>query len=245
MRLLILGGIGEALHLASTLAPRHEVLYSIAGHGRTPVLPCAVRVGGFGGVAGLVAFLQQQAIDLVIDATHPYAAHMSQHAVAATQALHLPLWAYRRPPWVADVGDDWRNVRDWARMQSALQIFKRPFFSIGLEPLRHVAAIPAHQHWLIRCLAAPPPSSARVTLICATGPFYLAQELELFTAQRIDVLVMKNSGGNAVEGKVLAARELKLPVIVLERPTLPKAQREFNDIAALSAALATAVEGWR
>lgn len=239
MRLLILGGIGEALHLASALAPRHEVIYSIAGRGRTPVLPCTIRVGGFGGVAGLVSFLREQAIDLVIDATHPYAAHMSQHAAAATQALHLPLWAYRREPWVADVGDDWRSVRDWASVQSALQTFKRPFFSIGLEPLRHIASIAAQQHWLIRCLAAPPPSSTQVTLICATGPFYLAQELELFTAQRIDALVMKNSGGNAVEGKVLAARQLQIPVLVWERPVLPQADREFSDLTALLDALRT------
>ena len=237
MRLLILGGIGEALQLARTLAPVHSVIYSIAGQARMPTVACPVRVGGFGGSAGLMAFLQQQAIDLVIDATHPYAAQMSRHAAIATQAVQIPLWAYRRAPWIATAADDWRNVSDWAGVQSALQTFQRPFFSIGLEPLHHVAAIPVQQHWLIRCLAAPPPSSAQVTLICATGPFSLVQERELFTAQRVDALVMKNSGGSAVEGKVLAARELNIPVIVLERPTLPAADREFTDLTTLITAI--------
>ena len=233
MRLLILGGIGGALQLARALAPLHRVIYSVAGKGRVAELLCAVRVGGFGGVAGLAAFLREQSVELLIDATHPYAAQISRHAALAAQASGIPLWAYRRPPWQAQPGDDWRCVADWGGLRTALREFRRPFFTIGLEPLRHVAEIPPEQHWLVRCLAAQPPTSAHFTLICATGPFALEQELTLFRDYQIDALIAKNSGGAAVEAKLAAGRQLKIPVLLLERPALPGADREFADCTAL------------
>jgi precorrin-6A/cobalt-precorrin-6A reductase len=122
-------------------------------------------------------------------------------------------------------------------MMAALQAFRRPFFTIGLEPLRHVADIPPEQHWRVRCLAAEPPTSPRLTLLCATGPFALEQELALFSDYQIDVLVAKNSGGGAVEAKLAAARWLKIPVVMLERPTLPVADREFTEVESMVEAL--------
>lgn len=237
MRLLILGGIGEALQLARVLAPLHRVIYSVAGKGRIAELPCTVRIGGFGGIEGLAAFLSEQSVELLIDATHPYAAQISRHAALAAQATGIPLWAYRRPAWKPQPGDDWRCVADWEGLRAALREFRRPFFTIGLEPLRHAADIPSGQHWLARCLAAQPPTWAHFTLICATGPFTLEQELTLFREYRIDALVAKNSGGAAVEAKLAAARQLKIPVVMLERPALPSADREFADCAALVEAL--------
>jgi precorrin-6A/cobalt-precorrin-6A reductase len=237
MRILILGGIAEALQLARALTLTHSVIYSIAGKGRVPELPCAVRVGGFGGVDGLATFLQKQGIELLIDATHPYAAQISQNAFWAARRAGIPLWAYRRPAWRPEPGDDWRYVPDWTGVETALAAFQRPFFTIGLEPLRHVAAIPAHQHWLARCLAAASPDAPRLTLRCATGPFTLAQELALLRDYRIDVLVAKNSGGSSVEAKLKAVRQLRIPVVMLERPALPTVDREFTEVGAILEAL--------
>ncbi|HOW74571.1 MAG TPA: cobalt-precorrin-6A reductase [Candidatus Competibacteraceae bacterium] len=235
MRILILGGVGEALKLARALAPIHRVIYSVAGKGRIPELPCAMRVGGFGGADGLAAFLREQSIERLIDATHPYAAQISHNAALAARLAGIPLWAYRRPAWRPEPGDDWRSVADWTGMMAALREFRRPFFTLGLEPLRHVADIPPEQHWLVRCLAAEPSASPRLTLLCATGPFALEQELVLLRDYRIDVLVAKNSGGGAVEAKLAAARRLNIPVILLERPALPVADREFAEVARLAA----------
>ena len=237
MRILLLGGIGEASELARALAPAHAVSYSVAGKGRMPELPCPVRVGGFGGAEGLAEFLRGNGFELLIDATHPYAAQISRNAAQAAQLADIPLWAYRRPAWPAQPGDDWRPVPNWAAMMQALQPFRRPFFTIGLEPLYHVAAIPPEQHWLVRCLAAAPPLCPRVTLLHATGPFELDRELALLRYYRIDVLVAKNSGGTAVEAKLAAARQQGIPVIMLARPALPQACREFTDVRTLSAAL--------
>ena len=233
MRILLLGGIGEALQLARALTPTHPVIYSIVGKGRVPELPGAVRVGGFGGAQGLALFLREQGIELLIDATHPYAAQISQNAFQAALQAGIPLWAYRRPAWRPEPGDDWRFVADWAGIQQAIWPFQRPFFTLGLEPLRYVTDIPAHQHWLVRCLAAEPPPATRLTLLCATGPFTLEQELALFRDYRVDVLVAKNSGGRSVEAKLRAARQLRIPVVMLERPALPTVDREFTEAGAI------------
>lgn len=241
MRVLILGGIGEAVTLARRLAPVHAVIYSIAGKGRTPDLACPVRVGGFGGADGLAAFLRDNGIGLLIDATHPFAAQISRNAARAAAVAGVPLWAYRRPAWRPEPGDDWRAVADWPELMAALRGFGRPFFTVGLEPLRHVAEIPADQHWLVRCLAAEPPASPRLTLLCATGPFAPEDERALLRQHRIDVLVAKHSGGGAVEAKLLAARQSRVPVVMLERPPLPAAARLYSDVGGLSADLLSAI----
>ena len=111
MRILILGGIGEAVRLARRLAPVHTVTYRVVGKGRMPELPCPTRVGGFGGAKGLAAFLSENGIELLIDATHPYAAQISRNAAQAAQAASIPLWACRRPAWRPQPGDDWRGGR--------------------------------------------------------------------------------------------------------------------------------------
>ena len=237
MRILILGGIGETVILARTLAPVHAVTYSVAGKGRLPELSCTVRNGGFGGSEGLATFLHEQRIELLIDATHPYAVQISQNAAHAARLANVPLWAYRRPAWQPEPGDDWRSVADWTALTVALQEFQRPFFTIGLEPLRRWPDTPPEQHWLVRCLAAKAPATPRLTLLCATGPFFLEQEIALLRDYQIDVLVAKNSGGDAVEAKLAATRQWQIPVLMLERPLLPVADRELVDMQAVIAAL--------
>jgi precorrin-6A/cobalt-precorrin-6A reductase len=237
MRILLLGGIGEAMKLARMLAPIHAVTYSVAGKGRMPDLPCSVRSGGFGGTEGLAAFLKEQGIELLIDATHPYAAQISRNAAQAARMTDIPLWAYRRPAWRPEPGDEWRPVAKWSEIMQALRAFERPFFTIGLEPLRHVAEIPPAQHWLVRCLSAESPASPSLTLLCATGPFAVEQERALLRQYGIDVLVAKNSGGKAVAAKLAAARQRQIPVVMLDRPQSPGADREATDVGHLAEAL--------
>ncbi|MBB3003106.1 precorrin-6A/cobalt-precorrin-6A reductase [Paraburkholderia tropica] len=225
-RILLLGGTGDALRIARTLAPEH--VYSLAGLGRVPAdLACAVRVGGFGGAPGLARYLADEAISLVLDATHPYAARISANAAQACADARLPYWALRRAPWQPEAADDWRFVDGWTGVTDALAPFARPLFTLGREPLAHLDEIPAHQHWTIRCLDAHP-GHARAEVIDARGPFTPEGERALFAAGRFDVIVSKNSGGAATEAKLAVARERGLPVVMVRRPTLPSAQREFD-----------------
>lgn len=236
MRVLLLGGVSESLHIARQLGPGH--LYSLAGLGRVPTdLHCSVKVGGYGGAEGLADFLRQEAITLVVDATHPYAARMSRNAVAACATTGVPCWALRRPGWQPQPDDHWRAVSDWTELATALGGFARPFFTLGREPLEHLGEIPPEQYWTLRCLD-PHPGNERCRVIAARGPFALEHERALFQAQGFDVLVSKNSGSGATEPKLQVARERGLPVLMLARPELPKADREFDATAALLAALA-------
>lgn len=230
-RILLLGGVGDALSIARRLGPRH--IYSLAGLGKVPQdLACRVRVGGFGGAEGLAAFIRDEGIDLLLDITHPYAAQISANAARAGQLADVPCWALRRPGWQAGSGDDWREVADWAALIQALAPFRRPFFTLGREPLEHLDTIPAHQHWTLRLLDAHP-GNARARIIANRGPFDLQGERELFATENFDVLISKNSGGAATEAKLQVARERGLPVLLLARPQLPEVERAFTDPEAL------------
>jgi len=234
-RILLLGGTGDALTIARRLGPGH--VYSLAGLGRTPGdLVCSVRVGGFGGVEGLKAFIEAESIGLIVDATHPYAAQMSRHASAASALKNIECWALRRAPWQPQTGDDWREAADFPDIVRTLAPYKNPLWTLGREPLAHLDQIPPSQHWTIRCLD-PHPGNARATIIGARGPFSLEGERMLFDAQQTDVLVSKNSGGAATEAKLAVARERGLPVVMLKRPRLPPVEREFSDTSSLLDAL--------
>ncbi|SFQ44077.1 precorrin-6A/cobalt-precorrin-6A reductase [Pseudomonas sp. NFPP07] len=234
-RVLLLGGVTEALAIARTLGPEH--IYSLAGIGRVPTdLDCQVRVGGYGGAEGLARFIREQGIELLLDATHPYAARISQNAATAAQLCDIPCWALRRPAWQAQAGDDWREVRDWADLVQALEPFKRPLFTLGREPLQHLHEIPAGQFWTLRALD-PYPGNDRCEVIGARGPFLIDSERELFERRRIDVLISKNSGSSATEPKLEVARERGVPVLILQRPSLPAVDREFHDLGELLQAL--------
>ncbi|WP_263264975.1 cobalt-precorrin-6A reductase [Pseudomonas sp. RIT-PI-S] len=235
-RILLLGGVTESLRLARQLGPAD--VYSLAGIGRVPTdLHCAVKVGGYGGPEGLAAYLQAESISLLVDATHPYAARMSHNAAAAARRAGVPCWALRRPGWQPQAGDDWHEVAGWDALSLALQPFRRPFFTLGREPLAHLDNIPAYQHWTLRCLD-PYPGNARCEVIGARGPFQLEQERALFAQGNFDVLVSKNSGSDATEPKLQVARERRLPVLMLARPQLPPVDREFHRLEALACALA-------
>lgn len=234
-RILLLGGVTEALAIARTLGPQH--IYSLAGVGRVPSdLRCQVRVGGYGGAEGLAQFVREEHIGLILDATHPYAAQISHNAAVAAKLAGVPCWALRRPAWRAGPDDDWREVADWAGLIPALATFQRPLFTLGREPLQHLHEIPEHQFWTLRALDVYP-GNERCEVIGARGPFHLDDERELFERRQIDVLISKNSGSSATEPKLEVARERGVPVLVLKRPVLAEVDREFWSVGKLLAVL--------
>lgn len=223
MRLLILGGTTEASALAHRIDGRHDLypVLSFAGRTRNPVPPpIPFRVGGFGGIAGLKAYLTEHRTDAVIDATHPFAAQMSRHAAAACHDLGLPLAAFTRPAWSTQDGDRWTSVSDVAAAARALGERSRTvFLTIGGLQLAVFAGAPQHRY-IVRTID-PPETIASLPfhrLILARGPFGVAEEIALMRAENIDVLITKNSGGAATQAKIAAARTLGLEVIIVQRP---------------------------
>jgi precorrin-6A/cobalt-precorrin-6A reductase len=222
MKVLLLGGTGEARRLAELVAdwPGLTVVTSLAGRTGTPRLPPgAVRIGGFGGAAGLAQWLRTHEVTEVVDATHPFAARISASAVTASQQVGVPLLVLRRPAWQAEPDDDWHRVPSLDAAARALAgLGERVFLSTGRQGLASFAGL--DRHWfLARCVEPPePPTPARLAVLLDRGPFSLPGELDLLRGHRIDVLVSKDSGGPATAAKLVAARTLGLPVVLVDRP---------------------------
>ncbi|MCX5391730.1 cobalt-precorrin-6A reductase [Streptomyces sp. NBC_00094] len=225
MHVLILGGTTEARTLAGLLHTGTDVRVtsSLAGRVASPRLPeGGVRIGGFGGVDGLVDWVREHGVDAVIDATHPFAERISFNAARAAATAHVPLLALRRPGWVPVAGDDWRSVASLQEAAGALDgLGDRVFLTTGRLGLAAFADRP--EWFLVRSVDAPDaPMPARTEVLLDRGPFTLEGERELLHRHRVDVLVTKDSGGAATAPKLTAAREAGVPVVVVRRPPVPE-----------------------
>lgn len=235
-RLLILGGTGGAEKLATQLRaiarskttsiPELEVIVSLAGRTRAP-LQSSDRVGGFGGVAGLQDYLQTMNIDLLIDATHPFAAQISHHAAVAAAEVGIPRLMLVRPPWEKVEGDRWIEVDSNAYAAQILPtVAQRIFLTIGRQELAVYSYLPAL--WFLMRMIDPPLSNTPIPpgeILLDRGPFDLSQERSLLRQYQIGAIVSKNSGGEATYSKILAARELGLPVVMVQRPPVPDSEK--------------------
>jgi precorrin-6A/cobalt-precorrin-6A reductase len=226
--ILILGGTTEASALAAALAERGErALLSYAGRtGRPRAQPVPIRVGGFGGVAGLADFLRQERITHLVDATHPFAVTMSANAVAAAREAGVGHILLTRPAWTPVEGDRWTHVPDIAAAIAALAgPPRRVMLALGRMHVEAFAAQPQH-HYLLRFVDAPdiPPALPRHSLVADRGPFTVEGDLRLMREQAIDLLLCKNAGGSGAEAKLIAARQLGLPVLLIDRPPMPAAR---------------------
>ncbi len=200
-------------------------IYSYAGRTEAPMgQPIHMRVGGFGGVEGLRAYLLAEGISHVIDATHPFAAQMSRNAVAACVASGVPLIALERAPWVAGEGDRWTRVADIPAAVAALEgPPKRVFLAIGRQHIDAFATQPQHSY-LLRLVDQPtgPLPLPLAEVVVARGPFDVAGDTALLREQGTEVIVAKNAGGKGAVAKIAAARLLGLPVVMIDRPELPE-----------------------
>lgn len=237
--MLVLGGSSDATALARALAgrPGLDARLSLAGRTSAPAAqPLPTRVGGFGGIEGLAAHLEAEAIDLLVDATHPFAARMSANARGAAALAGTPTLRVERPAWTRVPGDLWHEVADMDAAVHALGPFaRRVFLTIGRLRLAAFEAAPQH-HYLVRTIdpAAAPPALPRVRFIEARPPFDVEAEARLMRDHGVEVLMSKNSGGADAYGKIAAARALGLPVILVRRPEVVGATM---DVAAALAAI--------
>jgi precorrin-6A/cobalt-precorrin-6A reductase len=228
-RVLILGGTSEAIALATQAAqhPDLEIITALAGRTQHPQVPGQVRLGGFGGAAGLADYLYSQKICALVDATHPFAAQMSWNAAAAAAITKIPHLILTRSPWQPVKGDRWIEVEDHEAAAAMLpELANRVFLTIGRQEL--AAYEPLKALWfLMRMIDAPAPDAPIPPgqVVLARGPFTLDNERSLLLTYGIEAIVSKNSGGTATYPKLEAARELGLPVLMIQRPPMPTAQQ--------------------
>ena len=231
VKLLLLGGTAEAASLARLVdarwGDRIALMSSLAGRTESPgQLPGGVRIGGFGGAEGLSTYLRENRIELLIDATHPFAEQIARHAQIAAEAASVPRLKLLRPPWRRDPLDRWIEIGDVAGAASVLpRVGRRIFLSLGSGDLAAFARLEGF--FLLRTvdpLRAPAPFADCVALT-GRGPFSVAGEEALMRVHRIDALVSRASGGADTEAKIIAARRLGLPVVMIRRPLPPAGAR--------------------
>ncbi|MBB6549355.1 cobalt-precorrin-6A reductase [Nonomuraea rubra] len=254
-RVLILGGTAEARALAAELdaRPGLRVVSSLAGRVSNPRLPVGeVREGGFGGAGGLAAYLAEERIDALVDATHPFAQRMTASAATASSDTGVPLLVLRRPGWQEGPGDTWHRVPSlhaaadllatgaWRTTASTAASVPgvaeaRVFLTTGRRSLPVFAGLPGA--WLLARSVDPPepPVPPHVHVLLARGPYTLEGERALIREHHLNVLVTKDSGGQLTAAKLTAARELGLPVIMADRPPLPPGVRLVDTVAAATA----------
>ena len=226
LQILILGGTGDAARLAAGINadPRFSVTTSLAGRTDNPKkLAGKVRVGGFGGIAGLIDYLREAKVDVLVDASHPFAAQIRRHAMAAAAKANVPLLRLERAAWARMRGDRWHEVEDLAEAAKlAPKLGHRAFLTVGRTELASFSDV-AGVHFLVRLVDPPsaPLPLADFEIMLERGPFDETEELQLMRVRHIDLVIAKNSGGDATYGKIAAARELKIPVILQRRPALP------------------------
>lgn len=238
-RILILGGTTEARQLAGKLAPRADldVTLSLAGRTQEPVAqPVPVRTGGFGGAEGLAAWLRETGTQMLVDATHPFAARISANAVEAAGKARIPIVALRRPQWTPIEGDRWTLVGSVTEAIAALgDAPRRVFVALGRQELAPLGHAPQH-FYLIRSVDPIEPKLAvpHAQYILDRGPFAEATEGAMLSGHAIEAIIAKNSGGAATYGKIAAARALGIPVILVRRPNLPAVPAADSVDAALA-----------
>ncbi|WP_424986573.1 cobalt-precorrin-6A reductase [Microbulbifer sp. S227A] len=236
--ILLLAGAGEARGIAAVLARRDDCrvtgsfLYPPRSFGPLPV---PTRYGRFGGEDGMARYLTAERVDAVIDATHPFAHQISASAARVCARLAIPLVQVLRPPWRPGEGDRWTQVADERAVAAHLRPGQRVFTTTGRATLEHLVAR-CSARFFVRQLEErrPPEALGNVRYVTGNGPFSVEEERETLNALEIDVLVVKNSGGAASQTKLIAARTLGLPVILIARPPQPDVPRVETEAGALN-----------
>ena len=228
---LLLAGTTEATKIANVLVRDYhvDVLSSLAGVTLDPAPRAGrVRSGGFGGVEGLANHLRTDPVDAILDATHPFAAVMPFHVAAAAAKTATPACRVLRPAWTETPEDQWTVVPDLAGALGALANFgsRRVMLSVGRQGTGAFVELDAW--FLIRAIEMPDILPARHRLVLSRGPFDLEAERVLLSSQRIDALVTKNAGGASTSAKLVAARELGIPVVMIARPAQPEVTTVSN-----------------
>jgi precorrin-6A/cobalt-precorrin-6A reductase len=223
-RILILGGTTESRELAARLAASRQkldIVLSLAGRTSEPLqYPVPLRIGGFGGPSGLADYIFERRIELLIDATHPFAAQMSRNAAQAAATTRVAFFALCRPAWKQAEGDRWTDAGSVAQAVGTLgNTPRRVFVTLGRQELAPLVGAP-HHSYVVRSVdpVHPPLEVPQAHYIVERGPFGVAAERKLLTDHRIDAVLAKNSGGDATYAKIEAARELGVEVVLVRRP---------------------------
>ncbi|MFK7945003.1 MAG: cobalt-precorrin-6A reductase [Paracoccaceae bacterium] len=219
-RILLLAGTAEARALAGLLSttPRINLTASFAGATMEPAtFPCPTRTGGFGGAEGLARWMHKQHTDLLIDATHPFAAKMQTNAFFAGEKAGIPHLRVLRPAWPNR--PKWLHAADMNEAAQRLPSRIKVLITTGRKDLAPFIARPDVQFTLrsIEPVSDLPP---HIQPLRARPPFSIDSERALFALLGVTYLVTKNAGGSGT-AKLDVADEMRLSTVMVARPAPP------------------------
>jgi precorrin-6A/cobalt-precorrin-6A reductase len=232
LNVLIIGGTAEANKIASHFInnEKYNIILSLAGRTINPkIITPNTRIGGFGGSEGLENFIHTKKIELIVDASHPYATNISRNAIEASKRMKVPMISYIRGDWKRSSLDNWIDARSFEDAIKYLPKISRTFLSLGKQNIDLFSNL--KKHWfLIRTIDKIKLDIFRSShkYIYGKGPFTLLDELLIMKNNRIDCIITRNSGGDDTYAKILAARYLKKPVIVIRKPKIVSSNNFYN-----------------
>lgn len=227
MTVLLLGGTGDAKRIAQRLADKNvKAVVTLAGATRNPdKLPLPTFSGGFGGRARFGQFLKEHSISKVLDATHPFAAQITERTAQVCKELSVSHCMFVRAPWKPETGDNWIEISQEEDAANHVSNGQTVFLGTGRQTLARFANLEGCH---VICRQIDPPESAFPfaggEFIVGRPPFSVDHEIALFKERGVDWLVVKNAGGALSKSKLVAARELGIPVLMIKRPPLPDAE---------------------
>lgn len=240
LRFLLLGGTNEATMLAIALTRLYpdkiDLIVSLSGRAeKTDDVPGCIRVGGFGGMPGMIDYLRNEQINAVVDATHPFAASISVNVRRACEVCDIPRMMLVRPDWIPQANDQWIEAADMTAAATILPMLgQRAFMTIGRHNLPMFSEV-CGVHFVVRLLKEPQEPLALVdySVVVERPPFTIEHECKTLAAHGIDVIVSKSSGGKAGASKLIAARLLNLPVLMISRPRRETGVQRISILAAV------------
>jgi len=207
------GFAGRYVEETSENAPR--LIASLAGVTREPVAyPCAMRVGGFGGVDAMVQWMEGEGVVALVDASHPFAEQMSSNAQIAAARLGVPYAMLRRAAW--SVEKHWKEFADLQALAQALPVGARVMLTTGRGEIDAFAAR-EDVSFLLRSIEPVGGLPAHINAVLGRPPFSLRDERVLMRGEGITHLVTKNSGGDR-PAKLDAADALGVAIFLYVSP---------------------------
>ena len=231
-KILIIGGTQEGNKLANYFK-EHNLEYIISYAGVVEEVykkKFKKRVGGFGGKIGIFNFIKQNKITHVIDASHPFSQKISLNTYNVCKSYNIPIITYTRKPWFERKNDNWIKVGDFNESADYLKgEAKNVFLAIGKKNLQVFKKYPQHCY-LLRVINNQDINNLFPNQKCIAynSKLNVEEEIKILKKYKIEVIVSKNSGGNLAYNKIIAARKLKIPVVIISRPKSLRSKKIYT-----------------
>ena len=222
VNILILVGTGDGLQLAKELGLHAEFNIYIFVDNRSRLrsdLKVAGEISTLRNEDFFHRFLIENGIEYLIDASHPFDKEITELCKRVSKLADIKLTHFLRPPWIPTIDDNWTSVRTLDEAAKTIPDGSNVFIAtgrIGLEKFSKLTSSKLFIRRLGKVKMHCPLDNGK--FIYGDPPFSLKDEISLFRSLKIDVLIIKNVGGEGSFAKVEAARAMNISVIMIERP---------------------------